>query len=111
MRGVRHPTCWPADLGSSAGGHPVGTQSATPDPAVPRLLIADEPATELDAAARAVVLARIFDVAAKGGSLVVADMTPRLPTGATGLSISGWPWADRGGSWPGSSPTSLPAPL
>ncbi len=44
----------------------------------PRLLIADEPTAELDPAARAVVLARIFDVAAAGGSLVVATHDPEV---------------------------------
>ncbi len=44
----------------------------------PRLLIADEPTAELDPAARAVVLARIFDVAADGGSLVVATHDPEV---------------------------------
>jgi putative ABC transport system ATP-binding protein len=44
----------------------------------PRLLIADEPTAELDPAARAVVLARIFDVVAEGGSLVVATHDPEV---------------------------------
>jgi len=44
----------------------------------PRLLIADEPTAELDPAARAVVLARIFDVVADGGSLVVATHDPEV---------------------------------
>jgi putative ABC transport system ATP-binding protein len=44
----------------------------------PRLLIADEPTAELDPAARAGVLARIFDVAALGGSLVVATHDPEV---------------------------------
>jgi len=44
----------------------------------PRLLIADEPTAELDPAARAGVLARIFDVAATGGSLVVATHDPEV---------------------------------
>ncbi len=38
----------------------------------PRLLIADEPTAELDQAARAIALARMFDVPARGGSLVLA---------------------------------------
>jgi putative ABC transport system ATP-binding protein len=38
----------------------------------PRLLIVDEPTAELDPASRAVVLARIFDVTAHGGALVMA---------------------------------------
>jgi len=44
----------------------------------PRLLVADEPTAELDPAARAIVLARIFDVAATGGSLVVATHDPEV---------------------------------
>ena len=42
----------------------------------PKLLIADEPTAELDPAARAVVLARIFDIVTGGGSLVVATHDP-----------------------------------
>ncbi len=38
----------------------------------PRLLIADEPTAELDPASRALVLARLFEVAARGGALVLA---------------------------------------
>jgi putative ABC transport system ATP-binding protein len=44
----------------------------------PRLLIADEPTAELDPAARAVVLARIFDVVAEGGAIVVATHDPEV---------------------------------
>ncbi len=44
----------------------------------PRLLMADEPTAELDPAARAVVLARIFDVAGAGGSLVLATHDPEV---------------------------------
>jgi putative ABC transport system ATP-binding protein len=44
----------------------------------PRLLICDEPTAELDPAARAVVLARIFDVPARGGSLVIATHDPEV---------------------------------
>jgi len=44
----------------------------------PRLLIADEPTAELDPAARAVVLARIFDVVANGGALVIATHDPEV---------------------------------
>jgi putative ABC transport system ATP-binding protein len=44
----------------------------------PKLLIADEPTAELDPAARAVVLARIFDVVAGGGALVVATHDPEV---------------------------------
>jgi putative ABC transport system ATP-binding protein len=42
----------------------------------PRLLIADEPTAELDPAARAIALARMFGVAARGGSLVLATHDP-----------------------------------
>jgi putative ABC transport system ATP-binding protein len=44
----------------------------------PKLLIADEPTAELDPAARAVVLARIFDVVTAGGALVVATHDPEV---------------------------------
>ena len=44
----------------------------------PRLLIADEPTAELDPAARTVALARIFGVAAAGGSLVIATHDPEV---------------------------------
>jgi putative ABC transport system ATP-binding protein len=44
----------------------------------PKLLIADEPTAELDPAARAVVLARIFDVVTVGGALVVATHDPEV---------------------------------
>jgi ABC-type lipoprotein export system ATPase subunit len=38
----------------------------------PRLLIADEPTAELDPAARAVALARMFEVAINGGAMILA---------------------------------------
>src|SRR5262249_61406522 len=44
----------------------------------PRLVIADEPTAELDPAARALVLAHIFDAVAKGGSLVLATHDPEV---------------------------------
>jgi putative ABC transport system ATP-binding protein len=44
----------------------------------PRLLIADEPTAELDPAARAVALARMFEVPARGGSLVLATHDPEV---------------------------------
>ena len=44
----------------------------------PRLLIADEPTAELDPAARAVALARMFEVAINGGSLVLATHDPEV---------------------------------
>jgi len=44
----------------------------------PRLLIADEPTAELDPAARAVALARMFAVAAAGGALVLATHDPEV---------------------------------
>jgi putative ABC transport system ATP-binding protein len=46
----------------------------------PRLLIADEPTAELDPAARAIALAAMFDVAAGGGSLVLATHDPEVAT-------------------------------
>ncbi len=44
----------------------------------PRLLIADEPTAELDPAARAIVLARIFDVVTRGGALILATHDPEV---------------------------------
>jgi putative ABC transport system ATP-binding protein len=44
----------------------------------PKLLIADEPTAELDPAARAVVLARIFDIVTDGGALIVATHDPEV---------------------------------
>jgi putative ABC transport system ATP-binding protein len=44
----------------------------------PRLLIADEPTAELDPAARAVALARMFEVPARGGALVLATHDPEV---------------------------------
>jgi putative ABC transport system ATP-binding protein len=44
----------------------------------PRLLIADEPTAELDPAARAIALARMFEVTAGGGSLVLATHDPEV---------------------------------
>ncbi len=44
----------------------------------PRLLIADEPTAELDAVARTLALARMFDVAASGGALVLATHDPEV---------------------------------
>lgn len=44
----------------------------------PRLLIADEPTAELDPAARAVALARMFAVATGGGSLILATHDPEV---------------------------------
>jgi putative ABC transport system ATP-binding protein len=44
----------------------------------PRLLIADEPTAELDPAARAVAMARMFDVPARGGALVLATHDPEV---------------------------------
>ena len=44
----------------------------------PRLLIADEPTAELDPAARAIALARMFEVASNGGSLVLATHDPEV---------------------------------
>jgi len=44
----------------------------------PKLLIADEPTAELDPAARAVVLTRIFDIVTDGGALIVATHDPEV---------------------------------
>ncbi len=44
----------------------------------PRVLIADEPTAELDQAARAVVLARMLDVATQGGAVVLATHDPEV---------------------------------
>lgn len=44
----------------------------------PRLLIADEPTAELDAAARSLTLARMFDVPASGGALILATHDPEV---------------------------------
>lgn len=44
----------------------------------PRLLIADEPTAELDPVARTLALARMFDVAAGGGALVLATHDPEV---------------------------------
>jgi putative ABC transport system ATP-binding protein len=44
----------------------------------PRLLIADEPTAELDPAARAVALGAMFDIAAGGGSLILATHDPEV---------------------------------
>ncbi len=54
----------------------------------PRLLIADEPTAELDPAARAIALARIFDVVTRGGALILATHDPEVPTAATRASTS-----------------------
>ena len=44
----------------------------------PQLLIADEPTAELDANARANVLARMFGVAQEGGALILATHDPEV---------------------------------
>jgi putative ABC transport system ATP-binding protein len=44
----------------------------------PQLLIADEPTAELDASARASVLARMFRVAHEGGALILATHDPEV---------------------------------
>src|SRR5690242_5567393 len=44
----------------------------------PRLLTADEPTAELDPAARAVTLAKIFGIPASGGALVLATHDPEV---------------------------------
>jgi putative ABC transport system ATP-binding protein len=44
----------------------------------PQLLIADEPTAELDANARAAVLARMFGIAQEGGALILATHDPEV---------------------------------
>jgi putative ABC transport system ATP-binding protein len=51
----------------------------------PRLLIADEPTAELDQAARAVVLARMLDVATRGGAVVLATHDPEVAERCTSI--------------------------
>jgi putative ABC transport system ATP-binding protein len=51
----------------------------------PRLLIADEPTAELDAAARANVLARMFAVAHGGGALILATHDPEVAERCDGI--------------------------
>jgi predicted ABC-type transport system involved in lysophospholipase L1 biosynthesis ATPase subunit len=47
-------------------------------PASPALLIADEPTAEQDSASRELVLARMLDISAVGGSLVLATHDPEV---------------------------------
>jgi putative ABC transport system ATP-binding protein len=51
----------------------------------PRLLIADEPTAELDASARANVLARMFAVAHGGGALILATHDPEVAERCDGV--------------------------
>jgi putative ABC transport system ATP-binding protein len=44
----------------------------------PRLLIADEPTAELDPASRALVLARLLEVADRGGAVILATHDPEV---------------------------------
>ena len=70
----------------------------------PRLLIADEPTAELDPAARAIALARMFEVAANGGSLVLATHDPEVAARCDRtLDLS------EGSSGPGALPGQAPA--
>ncbi len=74
----------------------------------PRLLIADEPTAELDPAARAVALARMFEVAINGGSLILATHDPEVAARCDRiLDLSeGGPAA----ALPGPAPTELGQP-
>jgi putative ABC transport system ATP-binding protein len=56
----------------------------------PRLLIADEPTAELDPAARAVTLARMFAVTVGGGSLVIATHDPEVADRCDQVLDLGW---------------------
>ena len=75
----------------------------------PRLLIADEPTAELDPAARAVALARMFEVAINGGSLILATHDPEVAARCDRiLDLSeGSPGH---GSLPGQAPIDQPRP-
>jgi putative ABC transport system ATP-binding protein len=67
----------------------------------PRVLIADEPTAELDQAARAVVLARMLEVAARGGAVVLATHDPEVAERCDRvLALSGGMGTPSGGMTP-----------
>ena len=75
----------------------------------PRLLIADEPTAELDPAARAIALARMFEVAVNGGSLVLATHDPEVAARCDRiLDLSEGSSGE--GALPGQAPSDQPPP-
>ena len=75
----------------------------------PRLLIADEPTAELDPAARAVALARMFEVAINGGSLVLATHDPEVAARCDRILDLSDGGAGQG-ALPGQAPADQPPP-